>query len=306
MKNAIVIVNPNARSGGGASEWEVIEENVRKAFPNILIERTQGPQHATQLARQAVENGIINIFAAGGDGTIHEVVNGIIKDDKSTNSNITFGVIGIGTGCDTFRSMGISLDPIKQIEVIKNGKTRFFDVGKVEMVDQFGHPRIRYFFNGSSFGMGASVMNFVNKSEKRWGTLGFLIPSLKAYKKFQPCRVLLTFDNRMTVEKDVMNVTICNGPYSGSGMRWTKQSKMDDGIFEVITIQRMSAWKVLIAVPMLYLGTLPRLKEVDIYKVKELKVTGDRPLPIECEGEEPGTLPATFSVLPNALRVFVP
>lgn len=306
MKNAIVIVNPKARSGGGASEWDVIEGKVRETFPKILIERTTGPQHATQLARQAVENGIVNIFAAGGDGTIHEVLNGIIKDSRLINPNITFGVVGIGTGCDTFRSIGISLDPIVQLDVIKKGKTKNFDVGKVEMVDQFGHPRVQYFFNGASFGIGASVMNFVNKSEKRWGTLGFLVPGLKAYKKFQPCRVLLTFDNRMTVEKDVMNVTICNGPFSGSGMRWTRRSKMDDGIFEIVTIRRMPFWKVALAVPMLYLGTLQRFKEVDVYKAKELKVTGDRPLPIECEGEEPGTLPATFSVLPGVLRVFVP
>ena len=110
----------------------------------------------------------------------------------------------------------------------------------------------------------------------------------------------------MTVEKDVMNVTICNGPYSGSGMRWTRRSKMNDGVFEVVTIRRIPFWKVALAVPMLYLGTLHRLKEVDVYEAKELKVTGDRPLPIECEGEEPGILPATFSVLPGALRVFIP
>ena len=306
MKRSIIIVNPQARSGGGETRWIFIEKIVRELLPDIIIEKTSGPLHATHLAREAVENGIENIIAAGGDGTFHEVLNGLFKDDRLINPNVTYGVIGIGTGRDTLRSLGVGLDPNKQINVIKSGKTRFFDVGKVELLDIHGHPRVRYFYNGASFGMGASVMQYVNRSEKRFGTLGFLIPALKAYQAFKPCRVLLTFDDRMSVEAEIINVTICNGPYSGSGMRWTRRSKMNDGMFEVVTIRKMPYWKVFLSIPRLYLGNLETLKEVDVYQVKTLKVTGDRPLPVECEGEEPGTLPATFTVLPSALRVFVP
>src|SRR3990167_10566854 len=156
MKRSIIIVNPQARSGGGETRWIFIEKIVRELLPDIIIEKTSGPLHATHLAREAVENGIENIIAAGGDGTFHEVLNGLFKDDRLINPNVTYGVIGIGTGRDTLRSLGVGLDPNKQINVIKSGKTRFFDVGKVELLDIHGHPRVRYFYNGASFGMGAS------------------------------------------------------------------------------------------------------------------------------------------------------
>src|SRR3990167_5536979 len=118
--------------------------------------------------------------------------------------------------------------------------------------------------------------------------------------------VYLTIDNRMTVEEYVMNVIVCNGPLSGAGMRWTRKSKMDDGLLEIVTIRRIHFLKVLWSLPKLYMGKLETLKEVTVYQVKELKVTGDLDLPIECEGEEPGKLPAIFSVIPHRLQVFVP
>jgi len=306
MSSIVFIVNPNAASGSGKAQWEVLEQVIKDTFPHAEILHTESSHHATELARDALKRGVESIISCGGDGTLHEVVNGFYENGEAINSNATLGMIGLGTGRDFLRSLFISMDPKEQVDVIKQAKRKQVDAGVVSLADHHGQPTHRYFVNGASFGLGAEVINIINKSDKRWGRLAFLFPAMRVYRRFKPTRVLLTLDDRMTVEEYVMNVTICNGPFSGAGMRWNTKSKMDDGLFEIVILRRLPFIKALFNVLRLYTGSFEEMKEVTVYQAKTLKVTGDRDLWVECEGEEPGKLPATFKVLPNAINVFIP
>jgi len=312
VKKTVVVVNP--RSAGGALErrWPEMARVLRRELGGIEAVLTTGPRDATRLAREAIAAGAELIVAVGGDGTIHEVVNGFFDDDgKPAGSGAALGILPFGTGGDFRRTAGIPREIDAAAAVLRAHKTRVIDVGRLEYRKHDGGGTGRsMFINSASGGMAGLVDQVANSSSKiAGGQISFLIASARAWLKYRRLPVRLVFDGKEddAVEVKMVNVAVTNGRYFGGGMFVAPNAELDDGLFDVITIGDLSPLEVAMHFPKLYKGTHLAVPNISVRRAARVEISplGGEVL-LDVDGEQLGVLPATFTVVPRALTLVVP
>ena len=171
-KKIVFIVNPNSANGATGKEWPKIQKKAKNRLGNFAEHLTQRQGDATYLAQKAIDEGAEVIVYVGGDGTLNEVVNGLMSDNIPNRKEILLGGIPRGTGCDFIKSIGLPKDTDEALGLIKEGKSRFIDIGKFSFLDHDGNTSNRHFVNITSFGLGGEVDERVNKTTKMFG--GFI------------------------------------------------------------------------------------------------------------------------------------
>ena len=315
MPLPLVIVNPESAGGATRAAWPSIASDLRSHFGAFTIAFTEQSGQGIELAAEAARKGVKFLIACGGDGTISEVANGILQSGSAAE----LGILPSGTGGDFRRTLEIPLRTRDAAQILRDGHTRLIDVGRVTYINPAGIEDTRYFLGIASFGMSASVIERVKESGPEWlparapkwltGRLSFGASMLQTAMQSPSVKVVVQLDDRPEQHLSVANFCIANARYFGGGMKIAPQAKLTDGRFDVITIGDMGARKILTNAPRLYVGSHLSMDQVHHALAKKViarAASKDEEVTVEVDGELPGRLPATFQVLPAALRVRCP
>ncbi|HVZ74101.1 MAG TPA: diacylglycerol kinase family protein [Polyangia bacterium] len=303
----VVIVNP--RSGGGLSEarWAKLVEGLTDGLGPFDTVFTTAPRDATAIAKREAEAGRRLVVAFGGDGTISETADGILQAGAGATCDL--GVIPRGTGGDFRRSLELPQDLADAAARLREGRVQIIDAGRVTYVNHEGARESRHFVNVSSFGYSSAVARSANASTKRFGAkMAFVGAAVRTLASYDNTDVWLTFDDGPRHRRRVMLAAVGNGRFFGGGMKICPTARLDSGAFEVVVVGDLSRGDVLLKGARLFSGTHLSIEDVTSTSARKLVATPVEPdaiVPIELDGETPGRLPATFEVLPGALRIRV-
>lgn len=315
MSLPLVIINPESAGGATRNAWPKIASELATHFGSFTPRFTKHPGEGIELAAGAARRGTKLIIACGGDGTISEVANGIL----ASGSDAELGILPSGTGGDFRKTIGIPSRASDAAKILRDGRTRQIDVGRVTFLQDSGEHESRYFLGVASFGMSADVISRVKSEGPEWlpakaprwlsGRISFGIAMLQSAVKTPATRVIVELDDEPARRLTVANLCIANARFFGGGMKIAPEAKIADGHFDVISIGDLGAPRILANAPRLYLGAHLGMSEVGHALAKKLTARPlykDQRIEFEVDGELPGHLPATFQILPKALRVRCP
>jgi len=285
MPETIFLVNPASDNGRTGRRWPELAHRAAHAGLDGETVFSERPGHLIELARTAVDRGARLVVAVGGDGTLNEVINGVAERD------VDLATIPLGTGMDFGRAYGIP--------------TRFDD-GRVRYRTWDGRDAVRWFGNVGTVGMSGAVAQRANGMSKALGgRVTFFYALTRVFLTWQNTEVTVSLDG---VERSgrMHDVIVANGPWHGGGMMLAPDAKPDHGLFDVVLIGDVSKADFLTTAPKIYKGRHVTHPKVEILRSAYANVDAPERLPIEVEGEQVGTTPAAFEIVPGALRVRVP
>lgn len=315
MSLPLVIINPASAGGATRDAWPGIASDLRTHFGPFTPVFTEHPGQGTEIAADAARKGTKLIIACGGDGTISEVANGILLSGKDAE----LGLLPSGTGGDFRKTLGVPLRTRDAAAILRTGRSRRIDVGRVTFTTDEGSQETRYFLGVASFGMTADVIKRVKEGGPEWlpfkgpkwltGRLSFGVAMLQSAIQAAATRVVIQLGEQPEQHLTVVALCIANARYFGGGMKIAPDAKLNDGKFDVVSIGDLGALRIFTNAPRLYLGAHLGMQQVGHSLAAKLiarpAVKGEQ-ISIEVDGELPGRLPATFQIVPNALRVRTP
>lgn len=292
MAGIIAVVNPTAGKGKCQRLWPQIAAYLEELGLEIQVEFTQGTGDAIRLARRAASEGASAVLAVGGDGTLNEVVNGLVGQPQTS-----LGIIPAGSGNDFVRSLGLKpSDWQAACQIIARGKTKNVDLGQVNG---------RYFINVAGVGFDATVVNCANT----WGkahfssSFAYVAAVLKTLGEFKPSHIKLQLDDQ-EVETLSWLVVVASGQYFGGGMWIAPQADIQDGLFDVCVLGDVSKFTFLRSFPSIFSGKHLSHPAIKFYRARRVRVVADRPMLAQTDGEVIGQTPISFQVHPAGLRLF--
>jgi YegS/Rv2252/BmrU family lipid kinase len=261
---------------------------------------SDGPGQLGDLARQAVAGGATLLVIVGGDGTINEVVSGIAGSPE-----VELAVLPNGTGYDLVRTLGIPRGR-QAIEVARDGRPFPLDVGRVSYHGWDGVEREGFFANVASAGMSGAIARRANETTKALGAkASYLWSIVVVFAGWQNDEVRVTVDGEERSGR-MHDVIAANGRYLAGGIKICPDAEPDDGLLDVLLIGDLAKRDLMLTLPKAYVGRhLPHPK-AELLRGRLVTVDADEPLPIQLDGEQPGTTPVRFELLPAAARVRVP
>jgi diacylglycerol kinase (ATP) len=291
------IVNPRAASGLALRRWS--RAAVRLGPLEVVYTKTPG--HATVLARDLAAAGCTLLIVAGGDGTLNEVVNGIV----GVPAPPVLGFLPIGTGSDFARSVRLASVP-SAIDAILARRARSVDVFRARFRSPEQAAAERCFVNAAGFGLAAEAARTVGGIPRilpaQYRYLAAAVPTLVAGRSF---RISLRLDDIPASEFDITTAAVANGRFQGGGIQIAPEAALDDGLADITVVERVSAFEVARRLPILYSGALYTHPRVRHWRAARVRVDSAALVPLELDGEPAGFLPLDVTVLPEALSVFV-
>ncbi len=300
-----MIVNPRSGRGLSESRWARVRGALVDGLGELDSAFTAGARDASAIAAREAAAGRRLIVALGGDGTISEVAHGILAAGAGARTEL--GVIPRGTGGDFRRTLDLPHDVAEAARRVRDGQARPLDAGRVQFVGHDGGVQTRHFVNVASFGFSSAVATRANASSKRFGgRIAFFAATLRALAAYDNTDIWLTIADRPRERRRVLLAAVGNGRFFGGGMKICPEARLDDGALDLVTVGDFSKGEILTNIGRLYEGTHVELEAVDAARVTRVvaePVEADARIPLELDGETPGHLPATFEILPAALRV---
>lgn len=303
-----IIANPAAGKYAVARRWQHIQAHLQQELPNHLTVLTERRGQATELAMEAIQQGYRKIIAIGGDGTNHEVINGILQQQEVPSTDVTYALLPVGTGNDWIRTHGISQNLDTWQAMIHAGKTLLQDVGIVDYIEN-GQVARRYFVNVAGMAYDAFVVRYAEQY-KKWviHKVLYLLMVVRCLFKYRLTRARVTFEEQIVEDYFyTINAGICR--YSGGGMRLVPHADPTDAKLAITLAKKVSKMGVLINTYRFYNGTLGEHPQIDLYQTETLRVESlenNQPLWVEADGEFLGDAPVTFSILSKALKIIIP
>ena len=297
-----LVCNVRAGHGGtGRALPELVRSLEERELEYVVVE-TEAPGHAIDIARTALEAGSKLIVAVGGDGTIHEVVNGMMDNDRALNPEAALGVVAAGTGSDFIKTFGLPPWPSHAAAHLDGNESFPIDVGKVSYTKD-GAPATRYFANIAEAGLGAMVARRARRLPRLFGPTVYLFAFWMVLATHKPAQVRVDLVDRV-YEGPMNNLVVANGQFFGGGMKIAPKAAPTDGLLDV-QIEHARKRDAIASMPKVYRGE--HLPHPDVEEAKRVRVSisAERPLLIEADGEVLGHTPATFEVLKDALRLKV-
>jgi YegS/Rv2252/BmrU family lipid kinase len=327
MTRTTFVVNPRSDGGRTGDAFAAIERRARRILGPIRVVFTTARGEGRSLTRAALEGGATIVVAVGGDGTLSEVASGFFDVDERIRASAVFAFLQRGTGGDFQRSLGLSGeidDTLRAIDAAQAdplARTRLIDVGHARFTDHDGHPAERTFLNIASFGIGGVFDAELNASKKPLGR--------RAATTLTGLRVLATFEHpRVSVQLDrgaprvvrVHNVAVANGQYYGGGQHIAPDASLDDGRFDVVCVGDLGVTEKIRFAASVTSGEHVSMHRVDVARATRVEAmplpdeTQDgrpvgrvsAPVLLDLDGEQPGRLPAVFTVRARALRLCAP
>jgi YegS/Rv2252/BmrU family lipid kinase len=300
----VFLVNPASANGSTRRAWPDIAHRAAAAGLRGDALFSDAPGGIARLAERAAGEGARLVVVVGGDGTVNEAANGLLA--VGAGSEVELAVIPRGTGTDFVRTFGIPGKVDEAIAVARDGRARTIDAGRVSFRAWDGSPGRAYFVNVASAGMSGAVAQRANSTSKALGgKASFLWATLAVFARWQNAAVSVDVDESHR-DGSMLDVIVANCEWLGGGMHMTPKAEPDDGLFDVLLIGDITKRDLVQTLPRIYRGThLPHPKAEEL-RGRTVRVEAATPLPVELDGEQPGTTPATFEVVPGALRLRVP
>lgn len=243
------------------------------------------------------------LVVVGGDGTMHEVVNGVLKADLG--QRVELAVLPLGTGKDVAGSLRIPTRLDAAIAVARDGAARTIDVGRATYTVEGGEAEA-YFVNFAGAGISGAIAARANRTTKALGgKVSFFWATVAVFSRWQPAEMAIAIDG-VERRSRLLEALAMNGDYTAGGMWIAPEAAPDDGQFDVVLIGDFSKGEFVTTFPKIYRGRHVGHAKVEIVRARELRVDAPSPLPIVVDGEQPGTTPVRFELVPSALRVRVP
>jgi len=303
-----IIINPASAAGRTGRKLQVILRALEAAFPggcNLCVTRDAG--HATAMAANAVSAGAGMIVAVGGDGTINEVVNGMLSASGGEIPATLLGIINCGSGGGFAMSLGLPAGLDAQVRLLTDRSTRLVDVGLLSAPSGTSSPSTRYFVNECQIGIGADVVRRNSGALKpAGGFLGYGAATIAALFRTPNAPLRVTVDGEKLDEGELLGLSIGNGHRTGGGMCLTPEADLADGMLDLLVIRGQSLFARLRSFPRIYRGTHPGSSEFRLQKFHALEVDGPQTIGVAADGELIGGLPCAIAMVPRALRVIAP
>jgi diacylglycerol kinase (ATP) len=299
----VFLVNPASANGATGRRWAKLERRAAALGLEGETMVSERPGHLSELAPEAVAGGATSLVVVGGDGTVHEVVDGVVG--AGVGDRIELGMIPLGTGRDFARSLRIPRRFEDAVEVARAGRLRTVDVGRATYAGPAGEA-CAHFANFAGAGISGGIAARANRTTKALGgKVSFLWATVAVFSRWQPSEMTITIDG---VERQarLLEALAMNGDYTAGGMWVAPEASLEDGSFDVVLIGDFSKAEFATTFPKIYRGRHVTHAKVEIVRARELRVDAAEPLPIVLDGEQPGTTPVRFEVLPAAVRVRVP
>ncbi len=297
-RRAVIVLNPTGGRGQAGRRRAELERLLRDAAtqrPACALKweivESSSAGAATQIAARSAETGATIIAAAGGDGTLNEVLNGVI------GTGATLALLPLGTGNDFSRTAGLFGSLRLAVETLFDGLDRPIDVGLVNG---------RYFLNVAGCGFDAVVAARANHGP-RWlrGAPSYVLALLQTLARFRPADVVLTLDGEASARR-LMLCSVANAQTYGAGMRIAPDAMLDDGLFDVCILGAAGVVEFILAFPRVFNGTHVAHPKVTILRASCVRVESSSPLPLLVDGEVIGATPAEFTIQPSAIRFLFP
>ena len=302
MTENVFLVNPAAANGSTGRRWPEIAHQAAGVGleGDALLSERRG--HLGELAREAALNGSRLLVVVGGDGSINEVVNGLAGIENTP----AVALIPRGTGGDFVRTFGIPGDIAAAARVALTGDTQTIDLGRVSYRSWDGSDGSALFANVASAGMSGAIAQRANDTSKALGAkASYLWATFAVFAGWSAVETRLTVDDE-TRSGRMFDVVVANGRFFGGGMKMCPDADVGDGLLDVVTIGDVTKRDLVLTMPKIYRGThLPHPK-AEALRGRVVTVETDEPVPVELDGEQPGTTPARFEVVPGALQLRVP
>ena len=290
----LLIVNPAAGKNRGKKAIEKADPLLEKKGIQYEAKFSEFPGHAIEIARGFDPSSFDGIIAVGGDGTLFETLNGLLK--KHQNFDIPVGQIPVGTGNSFIKDLDIH-SIADAVEKIARGKTRKVDVG------WFQYPEgEHYFINLLGTGFVANVAHRAGKY-KALGPLSYVIGVFEEVARLQPIPIEMTIDGTI-YQRDYIFAEICNSTKTGGNMIMAPDAKIDDGLLDVILLNDISKLNLLKIFPRIFKGTHVHDSHVETFKAKHIKIATETPQRLTPDGEVFGSTPIEVSILPNKINMF--
>ncbi len=291
----LLIVNPAARHGETAKLIPVIDQQLAALPHDTVVSQRIG--HATELAAAAADYDVV--VAVGGDGTVHEVLNGLMSIDAERRPAL--GLIPTGSGNDTRRTLGIPEDVTRAALVLGTGCRKRFDVGLCNGA---------YFNNSFAAGLDAKVTakaveyKVTKRRDGLWLYLTALLHVL--FNELEGFKLDVAFDGGQATVMDTLIIAVTQGPTYGGGFRITPDAVADDGLFEICMIDPLTLTQALMRLPFVILGKHTRMKVVHMSRHSSVVIDSPVPLPAQIDGEVLLESHYEISMLPSAIECVVP
>ena len=297
----VFLVNPASANGSTGRRWPEIAHRATSAGLHGDALFSRAPGELADLASKAADDGAKLLVVVGGDGSVHEVANGIAERD-----GVEIAVIPRGTGWDFARSLALPHSLDAAIRVALEGRTRTIDLGRASYRTWAGNDEQSWFANVGSVGMSGAIAQRANDTTKAFGgKVSYVWATFAVFARWSNSEIQVTVDGERRRAR-MHDVIVSNGAFLGGGMKICPDAQPDDGVFDVLLIGDLAKRDLLLTMPKIFRGThLPHPK-AELLRGSQVTVDAPEPLPIELDGEQPGTTPARFELVPQALRVRVP
>ena len=299
LNSFFIVVNPHSGNSNFKKSWEKITYILKLKNINFSYSFTEYRKHEVILVDKAIEQGYRNIISVGGDGTLHHVVNGIMKQRYIKTSKIKLGVIPLGTGNDWIRTYNIPNSIEKSIDIILKNTTVLQDIGCITLLN----GKKEYFNNLAGTGYDGYVVKNLNYL-KKMGSLAFLVSGLYSLFSYKKTKYKIIINNKTINEQCLMILFgICK--YSGGGLRITKDPNPKDGLLDITIVKNISFLDLLFNIPKLYNGDIIHHRKVTNYKTRELKILDNYNSTIEADGEIIGNGSLNVTIKQNAVLFLI-
>jgi YegS/Rv2252/BmrU family lipid kinase len=302
----LLIVNPASADGDTGRRWGSLGSIVARHLSDFHVVFTKASGEATAITRHALKTGTACVVAVGGDGTLNEVVNGFFENEKPIRAQACVGLLPRGTGGDFRRTLDWTTDFESAVRRLTGTQTTALDIGSLRFDSHQGKPSQRYFANVCSFGVSGLVDQEVNKTTKvLGGKASFLLGSLKAMRRYDDKLVRFSLDGGPATETTVTTLSVANGKFFGGGMKVAPEANVSDGIFDVTLWQGYGVKDFVLKSPSIYSGKHTQWAGTKTFRCQVLEATSKQEVLIDCDGEQPGRLPCTVTLVPRAITLKV-
>jgi len=296
-----IIANPTSGNRNFSKLWKEIRQLLNEKNLDYSFAFSQFSKHEIELVQKAIQQGFRNIISVGGDGTLHQVVNGIMLQRYVKSSDITIGVIPLGTGNDWIKTYGIPKDIKKAIDIIHKKQTILQDIGVLKQ----HHKTISYFNNVAGLGYDGYIVNTLKKL-KKFGEIAYLLAGLYGmlcYKK----SIFKILVNDKIIETNCLMTFFGICKFSGGGLQFTKEVAPSDGLLDITIAKNFTFFDLLFNLPKLYSGKIVHHPKIETYKTKEITVIPQNATPfIQADGELISTGEITVSIIKEAIQFVIP
>jgi diacylglycerol kinase (ATP) len=287
-----VVLNPHA---GTALVLEQLAEHLQR-LPGLTIAETQQPGDARRLAAEAVRNGCDLVVAAGGDGTINEVLNGLAEDF----SRAAFGILPLGTANDFARTINVPTDIPAAVDNLLANQTELVDVIR------YSGEEIRFFINASAGGFSGLVNEAITDEMKQtWGPLAYLRSAAGVLPNLEDYRTFIALDGEPEEKLHLYNIVVANGRYVAGGIPIAPEAQLNDGLADIVMVPAASLLDLAVLGPQMLLGGHLASDQIIFRRASRVSIRSEPGMWFNVDGELIGNGPATFDVFPRALRIVV-